>query len=57
MIYVIIIAVVQESCQGCHQDFKLPDKYNKQTGNKTARISFGFIFLLFSNESSQGPHS
>jgi len=38
--------------------FKLPGKYNKSRwGIKQLEISFGFIFLLFSYESSQGPRS
>ena len=30
--------------QGCHQDFKLPGKYNKQAGNQTAREFLWFYF-------------
>ena len=38
--------------QGCHQDFQV--EYNKygRWGIKQLGISFGFIFLLFSYESS-----
>ena len=43
--------------QGCHEDFKLPGKYNKWAGNQTARDFFSSIFLLFSSKSSWGPLS
>ena len=43
-------------CQGCHYDFKLPG-IKKWQGIKQLDISFGSTFLLFSRESSQGPHS
>ena len=47
---------LNENCTNAGlSDFKLPGNYNKEVGNQT--ISFGSIFLLFSNKSSRGPLS
>ena len=48
---------VSTHLQGCHQEFKLPVNTTSRWGIKQLRISFGFIFLVFFYESSQGSCS